>query len=406
MRALVLVAALCALLVAPSVAGRAVHGSRHPDPRRDRGKRHDRPGRRRRLAARLARRQDRRAAPDRDGEGAHGRRRENTRLARAAPAARRSASGRRCSSSSATSSGSGATGWPRRRTGPGARSPGSDVVFQLYAGNGWQLQPLANMGTLNALSQAAPDHREDAHVGRRPAAARGAATAGRCGSSTYFPWSGGEPGWVSAMPQAVALEAYARLGMLAEAREMLQVFHQDAAARRPLRDRARAGALPHVPAGPAPADRQRIRPGRDLAAGVRRARATDPAAQAAYEQALAEARADMTTVRHRRLVALLPRARLAEGRGVRPALPPPVQGLPRRAVRPDRRRAVLHDGGELRPLRDRAGALRDAADRADEDAHPGAGLRVEALLDQGDALPRRRGGRRARRSAGGAARSA
>src|SRR5919106_995386 len=47
--------------------------------------------------------------------------------------------------------------WRERQAAPatGTRRafPGSDVVFQLYAGNGWQLQPLANLGTLNALSR-------------------------------------------------------------------------------------------------------------------------------------------------------------------------------------------------------------------------------------------------------------
>jgi hypothetical protein len=120
--------------------------------------------------------------------------------------------------------------WRERQAAPanGTRRafPGSEVVFQLYAGNGWQLQPLANLGTLNALSKRRripgrartwADDLLELAVRRRGALA----------FEYLFPWAGGPPGWASAMPQAIALETYARLGRTAEAREMLEVFRQD-----------------------------------------------------------------------------------------------------------------------------------------------------------------------------------
>jgi hypothetical protein len=101
----------------------------------------------------------------------------------------------------------------------------SPIVFQLYAGSGWQVQPLGNLGTLNALSK------------RRRISARTRAWAeellaltvrrnGAIAIEHMFPWAGGRPGWVSTMPQAVAVEAYTRLGYREEAQQMLEVLRQ------------------------------------------------------------------------------------------------------------------------------------------------------------------------------------
>ena len=120
--------------------------------------------------------------------------------------------------------------WRERQRAPriGTRRTftGSRLVFQLYGGSGWQLQPLANLGTINALSKRK----------RIPARARAwadellAMAVRRDGAIAFeylFPFSGGGPGWASSMPQAVALEAYARLGRVDEARQMLQLFLLD-----------------------------------------------------------------------------------------------------------------------------------------------------------------------------------
>ncbi len=170
--------------------------------------------------------------------------------------------------------------------------PGSDVVFQLYTGNGWQLQPLANLGTLNALSK------------RRRITERTRAWAddllqlavrrnGALAFEYLFPWAGGAPGWASAMPQAVALEAYARLGMRAEAREMLEVFRQEppfGVRYAPEAGRAHYLMYPQAP---------RLLIGNGFAQAVLSLHAyaqlepADGAVQETYEAALAEARAAM-----------------------------------------------------------------------------------------------------------------
>ena len=87
----------------------------------------------------------------------------------------------------------------------------SPVQWQFYSGHGWQIQPLANWGTVNGLLDKKLDARAARHAdamlelqvqrdGRLPA------------WEYYFPFAGGPPGWTSAMPQASALYALARLG--------------------------------------------------------------------------------------------------------------------------------------------------------------------------------------------------
>jgi hypothetical protein len=176
-------------------------------------------------------------------------------------------------------------------TGTRRAFPGSDVVFQLMAGSGWQLHPLANLGTLNSLSRrrritertrAWADDLLELAVRRRGALA----------FEYLFPWAGGPPGWASAMPQAIALETYARLGRRAEAREMLEVFRTappfgvrlDTAP-----GRAHFLMYPQAP---------RLLIGNGFAQALLSLRAyaelepEDPGAREAFDAALAEARAD------------------------------------------------------------------------------------------------------------------
>jgi Ni/Co efflux regulator RcnB len=119
--------------------------------------------------------------------------------------------------------------WRDRRSPPAINTrttfEGDPIVFQLYANNGWQVQPLGNLGTINALSK------------RKRIAQRTRAWAeelldlavrrnGAIAFEHMFPWAGGGPGWVSTMPQAVAVEAYTRLGYRDEAKQMLEVLRQ------------------------------------------------------------------------------------------------------------------------------------------------------------------------------------
>jgi hypothetical protein len=279
--------------------------------------------------------------------------------------------------------------------------PGSDVVFQLVAGSGWQLHPLANLGTLNALSKrrritertrAWADDLLELAVRRR----------GVLALEYLFPFSGGPPGWASAMPQAVALETYARLGRRAEAREMLELFRQvPPSGVRVVTEPGRAHYLMY-PQAP------RLMIGNGFAQAVLSLHAyaaLEPdygPAQEAFAVALAEARAGLALYDTGAWSLYYHEPGSARGGRVRPALPPALPRVPRADVRPDRRRAVLLAGRELRRVRDRAGPLRHAAVRRDQAAARGSRLRLQALLDPRDALPRR--GRDRRRHARGAAR--
>ncbi|HEX8119656.1 MAG TPA: D-glucuronyl C5-epimerase family protein [Solirubrobacteraceae bacterium] len=170
--------------------------------------------------------------------------------------------------------------------------PGSDVVFQLYSGNGWQLQPLANLGTLNALSKKkriTDRTRAWADDLLQLAVRRDGAIA----FEYLFPWAGGAPGWASAMPQSIALEAYARLGLRAEARQMLELFRQDPPGGfRVVSEPGRAFYLMY-PQAP------RLQIGNGFAQTVislyayAQLEPADGAVQETYEAALAEARATM-----------------------------------------------------------------------------------------------------------------
>ncbi|HEV2812859.1 MAG TPA: D-glucuronyl C5-epimerase family protein [Solirubrobacteraceae bacterium] len=171
--------------------------------------------------------------------------------------------------------------------------PGSDVVFQLYTGNGWQLQPLANLGTLNSLSK----RRRITERTRMWADDLLQLAVRRNGALAFeylFPWAGGEPGWASAMPQAIALEAYARLGKRAEAREMLEVFRQDPPFG--VRQTTEPGRAHYLMYPQAP----RLMIGNGFAQAVLSLHAyaalepADGAVQETYEAALAEARAAMS----------------------------------------------------------------------------------------------------------------
>lgn len=105
--------------------------------------------------------------------------------------------------------------WQQRKDVPvsGARTMFGDsrVIFQFYAGQGWQLQPLATFGHLNALLTG---RRVDVGEARELAddvLALAVTRGGDLAFEYYFPFSGGGPGWVSGMAQATGLQALARL---------------------------------------------------------------------------------------------------------------------------------------------------------------------------------------------------
>ena len=185
--------------------------------------------------------------------------------------------------------------WRERQAAPaiGARRafPGSDVIFQLYSGSGWQLQPLANLGRLNSLTRRA----RISDRTRRHADDLLALAVRRNGALAFeylFPWSGGPPGWASAMPQAIALEVYARLGKTGEAREMLEVFRQDPPFGVRLTIAPGREHFLMYPQAP------KLMIGNGFAQAILSLQAytglvDDPAAREVYDKALAEARAGM-----------------------------------------------------------------------------------------------------------------
>jgi hypothetical protein len=109
---------------------------------------------------------------------------------------------------------------------------GTDVVWQFYAGSGWQLQPLGSFGALNALLKR---RRTDERV-RRLAdelLRLGVWRKGFLAFEYLFPWGGGRPGWISGMAQATGMQALAgasrRLGdprLLRAARRMRPAFER------------------------------------------------------------------------------------------------------------------------------------------------------------------------------------
>jgi hypothetical protein len=100
---------------------------------------------------------------------------------------------------------------------------GSKLIFEYYAGEGLQLQPLVNFKQANLMHGACVkksdlpcDHRGLRRLLRelvRTAARRG-------GFKTweyYFEFGGGRPPWISGMAQATAIQAFARASELLEA---------------------------------------------------------------------------------------------------------------------------------------------------------------------------------------------
>jgi len=92
----------------------------------------------------------------------------------------------------------------------------SGVVYRRYGSHGYQFQPLASFGRVNALTDAG--ERRKATALARALVARGR----KSGSSICWEYSSGiygaRPRWTSGLTQAVAAQALARVGLLHDAR--------------------------------------------------------------------------------------------------------------------------------------------------------------------------------------------
>lgn len=103
------------------------------------------------------------------------------------------------------------------RSGPrDVRAP-SGVVYRRYGGRGYQFQPLASFGRVNALIDAGERRRA------RSLARALVARATQVGPRLYWEYSfrmyGGRPRWTSGLTQAVAAQALARTGLTHEAHQ-------------------------------------------------------------------------------------------------------------------------------------------------------------------------------------------
>lgn len=94
---------------------------------------------------------------------------------------------------------------------------GSPVVFQAYAGQGLQFQPLANFGKVNALYNACRDRRDTTVCDKdalRAYADWMLALSSRRGNFTtweyFFAFGGGSPPWTSGLSQGTGIQALAR----------------------------------------------------------------------------------------------------------------------------------------------------------------------------------------------------
>jgi hypothetical protein len=105
---------------------------------------------------------------------------------------------------------------------------GSQVVFQYYAGNGLQIQPLANFGKANGIYTACrrKEARCDPEGLRKLLDELVGIRSSRGGSTTWeywFPFSGGSPPWVSGMAQGTAIQALTRGSVLLDEPSYLRI---------------------------------------------------------------------------------------------------------------------------------------------------------------------------------------
>jgi hypothetical protein len=108
---------------------------------------------------------------------------------------------------------------------------GSSVIWEYYPGSGLALQPLATFGEADAMYTAGPSEYGQLSALLTEMAGYAVPRAGGIAWEYYFPWEGGAPGWVSAMAQGTAIEAYTRgylatgnASFLTEAEQALPLF--------------------------------------------------------------------------------------------------------------------------------------------------------------------------------------
>ena len=128
------------------------------------------------------------------------------------------------------STASAATAWPRssprssnntrwfRHNGPAAagtdrRFGNSRIIFQYFAGIGWQFHPLSNFAKLNAIwTVDTPPSRRAQRSFARELIRWGVKRNGALTWEYYFSFSGSPAPWISALSQGTAIQSLARVG--------------------------------------------------------------------------------------------------------------------------------------------------------------------------------------------------
>jgi D-glucuronyl C5-epimerase C-terminus len=102
------------------------------------------------------------------------------------------------------------TSGPLLRSGQLVEFAGSQLVWEYYAGQGIELQPLATFGKADGLYTAGPADYPRLHALLAQMTPLAARRAGGLSWEYYFHFDGGNPPWTSAMSQATGLEALSR----------------------------------------------------------------------------------------------------------------------------------------------------------------------------------------------------
>jgi hypothetical protein len=115
-----------------------------------------------------------------------------------------------------------------RHNGPAAagtdrRFGGSRIIFQYFAGIGWQFHPLSNFAKLNAIwtVDTTPSRRAQRKFARE-LIRWGVKRNGALTWEYYFSFSGSRAPWISALSQGTAIQSLARVGYRMHNRSMLR----------------------------------------------------------------------------------------------------------------------------------------------------------------------------------------
>jgi hypothetical protein len=88
---------------------------------------------------------------------------------------------------------------------------GTSLIFEFYPGDGWQITALGNFGKLNGLAAAKRTRLSVLNEYAAELLPLAVDRGGFLAFEYYFPWSGGQPPWISGMATATGMAAFARV---------------------------------------------------------------------------------------------------------------------------------------------------------------------------------------------------